>query len=86
LRTPLAVIQTTTELVMAQPGAERQDARAPVAHRARGQAVDELIAALLLLSRSERQGPQDGEATDVSKWRPGGRVAAPADRAESRRR
>lgn len=67
LRTPLAVIQTTTELVMGSPElSDKMRERLKRIERAAKQST-ELIAALLLLSRSERQGPQDGEATDVAK-------------------
>lgn len=67
LRTPLAVIQTTTELVMASPElSPKMRERLARIERASKQST-ELIAALLLLSRSERQGPQDGETSDVAK-------------------
>jgi signal transduction histidine kinase len=67
LRTPLAVIQTTTELVMGSPElTPKLRERLQRIERASKQST-ELISALLLLSRSERQGPQDGEAIDVAK-------------------
>jgi signal transduction histidine kinase len=67
LRTPLAVIQTTTELLLASPEMSPKMAeRVKRIERAAKQST-ELIAALLLLSRSERQGPQDGEESDVAK-------------------
>ncbi|MEZ5467309.1 MAG: HAMP domain-containing sensor histidine kinase [Lysobacterales bacterium] len=67
LRTPLAVIQTTTELVMGSPElSPKMRERLARIERASKQST-ELIAALLLLSRSERQGPQDGESCDVAK-------------------
>jgi signal transduction histidine kinase len=67
LRTPLAVIQTTTELVMGSPElSPKMRERLQRIERASKQST-ELISALLLLSRSERQGPQDGEAIDVAK-------------------
>lgn len=67
LRTPLAVIQTTTELVMGSPElSPKLRERLARIERASKQST-ELIAALLLLSRSERQGPQDGEGCDVAK-------------------
>jgi signal transduction histidine kinase len=59
LRTPLAVIQTTTELVMGSPElSDKMRERLKRIERAAKQST-ELIAALLLLSRGERQGPQD---------------------------
>ncbi|MGE4073453.1 MAG: sensor histidine kinase [Lysobacterales bacterium] len=67
LRTPLAVIQTTTELVMGSPELSlKLRERLARIERASKQST-ELIAALLLLSRSERQGPQDGESCNVAK-------------------
>jgi len=67
LRTPLAVIQTTTELVMGSPElTPKLRERLKRIERASKQST-ELISALLLLSRSERQGPQDGEEIDVAK-------------------
>lgn len=67
LRTPLAVIQTTTELVMGSPElSDKTRDRLKRIERAAKQST-ELIAALLLLSRSERQGPQDGEESDVAR-------------------
>ncbi|MCC6592009.1 MAG: HAMP domain-containing histidine kinase [Xanthomonadales bacterium] len=67
LRTPLAVIQTTTELVMGSLElSDKMRERLKRIERAAKQST-ELIAALLLLSRSERQGPQDGEETDVAR-------------------
>lgn len=67
LRTPLAVIQTTTELVLGSPElSPKMRERIKRIERASKQST-ELISALLLLSRSERQGPQDGEESDVAK-------------------
>lgn len=67
LRTPLAVIQTTTELVMGSPElTPKLRERLKRIERASKQST-ELISALLLLSRSERQGPQDGDESDVAK-------------------
>ncbi len=67
LRTPLAVIQSTTELVMGSPDlTPKLRERLARIERASKQST-ELIAALLLLSRSERQGPQDGDVIDVAK-------------------
>ncbi len=67
LRTPLAVIASTAELMLGQ-----QDLSAKTHERLRRieRAVrqsTELTDALLLLSRSERQAPVDGETTDVAK-------------------
>ena len=67
LRTPLAVIASTAELMLGQ-----QDLSAKTLERLRRieRAVrqsTELTDALLLLSRSERQAPVDGETTDVAK-------------------
>jgi signal transduction histidine kinase len=67
LRTPLAVIASTTELLQASPdlnGKLRE--RLKRIERAVRQS-SELIDALLLLSRRERQAPTDGETTDVAK-------------------
>lgn len=65
LRTPLAVIQTTLELLLSQPDLnDRTRERLRRIDRSARQS-SELINALLLLSRSERQGPQDGESTAV---------------------
>lgn len=66
LRTPLAVIATTTELMMGQALPEKAQERLKRIERAVRQST-ELTDALLLLSRSERQGPTDGESTDVAK-------------------
>jgi signal transduction histidine kinase len=66
LRTPLAVIATTTELLMGQNLPEKAHERLKRIERAVRQST-ELTDALLLLSRSERQAPTDGETTDVSK-------------------
>jgi signal transduction histidine kinase len=67
LRTPLAVIATTTELLMGQQDLpEKVQERLRRIERAVRQST-ELTDALLLLSRSERQAPTDGETTDVAK-------------------
>ncbi len=66
LRTPLAVIATTTELLMGQGLPDKAQERLKRIDRAVRQST-ELTDALLLLSRSERQGPTDGEATDVAR-------------------
>lgn len=67
LRTPLAVIATTTELLMGNPELpEKAKVRLKRIERAVRQST-ELTQALLLLSRAERSGPQDGETTDVAK-------------------
>lgn len=67
LRTPLAVIASTTELMLAAPEmSEKLRERLKRIERASRQAA-EIIDALLLLSRAERQGPADGESTDVAK-------------------
>jgi signal transduction histidine kinase len=65
LRTPIAVIRGATELLLAQndlPEKTRQ--RLLRIDRAARQS-NELIEALLLLSRNERQGPAHAETTDV---------------------
>ena len=65
LRTPIAVIRGAAELLLAQndlPEKTRQ--RLLRIDRAARQS-NELIEALLLLSRNERQGPSHAEATDV---------------------
>ncbi|HNV07725.1 HAMP domain-containing sensor histidine kinase [Dokdonella sp.] len=66
LRTPLAVIATTTELLMAQDLPPKVHERLRRIERAVRQST-ELTDALLLLSRSERQAPTDGETTDVAR-------------------
>ncbi|WP_423927349.1 sensor histidine kinase [Dokdonella sp.] len=66
LRTPLAVIASTTELMMGQALPEKAQERLRRIERAVRQST-ELTDALLLLSRSERQGPTDGETTDVAQ-------------------
>ncbi|MGN6313095.1 MAG: sensor histidine kinase [Rhodanobacteraceae bacterium] len=67
LRTPLAVIATTTELLMGNPELpDKAKVRLKRIERAVRQST-ELTQALLLLSRAERSGPQDGETTDVAK-------------------
>lgn len=66
LRTPLAVIATTTELLMGQELPDKAHERLKRIERAVRQST-ELTDALLLLSRSERQGPADGEDTDVAR-------------------
>ena len=65
LRTPLAVIATTTELLLGQTDlSDKVRERMKRIERAVRQST-ELTDALLLLSRSERQAPNDGENTDV---------------------
>ncbi len=67
LRTPLAVIASTTELMLSMPDlGEKVRERLKRIERA-GRQAGEIIDALLLLSRAERQGPADGETTDVAK-------------------
>ena len=67
LRTPLAVIASTTELLQSSPDlTEKLSLRLKRIERAVRQS-SELIDALLLLSRRERQAPNDGETTDVAR-------------------
>ncbi len=67
LRTPLAVIASTTELLQASTDlADKPRERLKRIERAVRQ-CSELIDALLLLSRRERQAPTDGETTDVAR-------------------
>lgn len=67
LRTPLAVISSTTELLQGSPDlTDKLRERLKRIERASRQA-NEMIEALLLLSRAERRGPTRGEKTDVSK-------------------
>jgi signal transduction histidine kinase len=67
LRTPLAVIASTTELLQGSPDlTDKLRERLKRIERAVRQST-ELIDALLLLSRRERQAPTDGETTDVAK-------------------
>jgi signal transduction histidine kinase len=67
LRTPLAVIRSTTELLMSMPDIPKKAAeRLNRIDRAAKQST-ELIAALLHLSRAEKQGPADGESTAVEQ-------------------
>jgi signal transduction histidine kinase len=67
LRTPLAVIATTTELLLnAENLADKVRERLKRIERASRQST-ELTNALLLLSRSERSAPVDGETTDVAQ-------------------
>ena len=67
LRTPLAVISSTTELLQGSPDlTEKLSERLKRIERASRQA-NELIEALLLLSRAQRRGPTRGETTDVGK-------------------
>jgi signal transduction histidine kinase len=67
LRTPLAVIATTTELLLtAENIPDKVRERLRRIERASRQST-ELTNALLLLSRSERSGPVDGETTDVAR-------------------
>jgi signal transduction histidine kinase len=67
LRTPLAVISSTTELLQGSPDlTDKLRERLKRIERSSRQA-NELIEALLLLSRAERRGPTRGETTDVAK-------------------
>jgi signal transduction histidine kinase len=66
LRTPLAVIATTTELLLNAEVSDKVRERLKRIERASRQSA-ELTNALLLLSRSERSAPVDGETTDVGK-------------------
>jgi signal transduction histidine kinase len=67
LRTPLSVIASTTELLQGSPDlTEKLSERLKRIERAVRQS-SELIDALLLLSRRERQAPTDGETTDVAR-------------------
>ncbi len=67
LRTPLAVIASTTELMLASESiTDKIRDRLKRIERAAKQST-ELTNALLLLSRSERSAPVDGETTDVAK-------------------
>jgi signal transduction histidine kinase len=67
LRTPLSVIASTTELLQGSPDlTEKLSQRLKRIERAVRQS-SELIDALLLLSRRERQAPTDGETTDVAR-------------------
>ena len=67
LRTPLAVISGTTELLLASDKIDDKiRERLKRIERAAKQST-ELTNALLLLSRSERGAPNDGETTDVAK-------------------
>jgi signal transduction histidine kinase len=66
LRTPLAVIRGATELMLAQEGlSDKMRERVKRIDRAARQCT-ELTQALLLLSRSERSAPTDGETSDVA--------------------
>jgi signal transduction histidine kinase len=67
LRTPLSVIASTTELLQGSPDlTDKLSERLKRIERAVRQS-SELIDALLLLSRRERQAPDDGETTDVAR-------------------
>jgi len=67
LRTPLAVIASTTELLQGSSNlSDKLLERLKRIERAVRQ-CSELIDALLLLSRRERQAPTDGETTDVAR-------------------
>ena len=67
LRTPLSVISGTTELMLASDSiSDKTRERLMRIDRAAKQST-ELTNALLLLSRSERSAPVDGETTDVGK-------------------
>lgn len=66
LRTPLAVIGSTTELMQASPDlTDKLRERLKRIERSSRQA-NEMIEALLLLSRAERRGPTFGETTDAN--------------------
>jgi len=64
LRTPLAVIRGATELLLTSELGDRTRERVRRIERAARQST-ELTDALLLLSRGERQGPGEGETSDV---------------------
>ena len=67
LRTPLAVVATTTELLLGDETlSDKVKERLKRIERASRQST-ELTNALLLLSRSERSAPVDGETTEVGK-------------------
>lgn len=67
LRTPLAVIRGASELLLSQEGLpDKTRERIRRIDRAARQS-SELTQALLLLSRSERQAPTDGETSDVGQ-------------------
>ena len=67
LRTPLAVISSTTELLLSSEAiTDKLRDRLMRIDRAAKQST-ELTNALLLLSRSERSAPVDGETTEVAK-------------------
>ena len=67
LRTPLSVIASTTELLQGSPDlSDKLRERLNRIERAVRQS-SELIDALLLLSRRERQAPDDGETTDIAR-------------------
>ncbi len=67
LRTPLAVISSTTELLQSSPDlTDKLRERLKRIERSSRQA-NEMIEALLLLSRAERRGPTFGETTDAAK-------------------
>ena len=67
LRTPLAVIASTTELLLSSDGiSDKIRERLKRIERASRQST-ELTNALLLLSRSERSAPVDGETTAVAR-------------------
>ena len=67
LRTPLAVISSTTELLLGgESVSDKLRERLKRIERAAKQST-ELTNALLLLSRSERSAPVDGETTDVAR-------------------
>jgi signal transduction histidine kinase len=67
LRTPLSVIASTTELLQGSSDlTDKLSERLKRIERAVRQS-SELIDALLLLSRRERQAPTDGETTDVAR-------------------
>ncbi|HET9483286.1 MAG TPA: HAMP domain-containing sensor histidine kinase [Xanthomonadales bacterium] len=65
LRTPLSVIRGATELLLSSDLPDRTRERVRRIERAARQSA-ELTEALLLLSRGERQGPGEGETSDVA--------------------
>jgi len=67
LRTPLAVISSTTELLLSSTTLDDKTRERLKRIERAGKQSAELTNALLLLSRSERSAPLDGETTDVSQ-------------------
>lgn len=66
LRTPIAVIRGAAELLLAQPDLPDKTRQRLLRIDRAARQSNELIEALLLLSRNERQAPAHAEATDVS--------------------